>query len=413
MNILYIVPYVPSQIYTRPYNLIQQLTAHGHQLTVLTISSTGDDIKAIQHLKQFCHQVVDFSLPSWRSYVNCLIALPTSDPLQSAYSWQPDLIRHAMDLIESNNIDVIHIEHLRGARYGLAVRELMYRSKAKARVIPIIWDSVDCITHLFKQTAKHSSKRASKFITYFELRRTEQYEAKLVKRFDHTLVTSDSDRDAMLALSCSREDQPQISVLPNGVDLEYFIPNENITRENETIVISGKMSYHANVTMVMYLVNEIMPIVWLKKPTVQVWIVGKNPPKSVISLGDHPSITVTGAVDDLRLYLQRATISVAPLRYGAGIQNKVLEAMACSTPVITTPQGVNALKVKVGEEIIVGKDPITFAGAIINLLESPQTRERIGKAGRNYVKTNHNWWNVSTQLENVYLETINQHLRSS
>jgi polysaccharide biosynthesis protein PslH len=344
MNILYIVPYVPNQIYVRPYNLIKQLTAHGHRLTVLTISSNKEDKKAIQNLREYCYKVVEFPLPTWRSYANCLLALPTSNPLQSVYCWQPDLLQHALKLIEDNNIDVIHIEHLRGARFGLAIRERLIKSKNEFRSIPIIWDSVDCITHLFRQTAKHGTRRASRFITQFETGRTANYEAKLINKFDRVLVTSQTDKDALLSLTNTREYRSEISVLPNGVDLEYFIPDDSSGREKETLVISGKMSYHANVSMVKFLVDEIMPIVWSKKPTAQVWIVGKNPPQSIISFGNNPAITVTGVVDDIRPFLQRATISVAPLQYGAGIQNKVLEALACATPVVTSSQGSKCLK---------------------------------------------------------------------
>jgi glycosyltransferase involved in cell wall biosynthesis len=172
------------------------------------------------------------------------------------------------------------------------------------------------------------------------------------------------------------------------------------------------MSYHANVTMVQYLLNEIMPIVWTQKPSLQVWIVGKNPPQSIISFGSNPLVTVTGVVDDIRPYLRRATLSVAPLRYGAGIQNKVLEAMACATPVITSPQGVNALDIKPGEEIMVGNNPTTFAQAVIDLLDNPELRDKVGNAGRHYVEKNHNWSDITAKLEIIYIETINQHLRS-
>lgn len=413
MNILYIIPYVPSQIYVRPYNLIRELTANGHRLTILTITAREEDMNAIDHLKGFCYQVIAYPLPSWRSYLNCLLTLPTADPLQSAYCWQPHLKLNALELIKSNDFDIIHIEHLRGARYGLAIKDQMVRENDKIRSLPIIWDSVDCITHLFNQTARLGSLRINKLITSFELGRTANYEAKLINIFDHILVTSQNDRNAMLSLIDHKEDLPQISVLKNGVDLVYFVPNASIKRENETLVISGKMSYHANISMVMYLVNEIMPIVWSSKPTVQLWIVGKNPPQAITSLSANSLITVTGAVEDMRPYLQRSTISVAPLLYGAGIQNKVLEALACATPVITTPQGASALDISIGEEIIVADNPHSIANSIITIIENPQMREKLGKAGRSFVEKNHKWSEIAAKLESIYDETIYQKIRSS
>ncbi|MDH7487867.1 MAG: glycosyltransferase, partial [Anaerolineae bacterium] len=184
----------------------------------------------------------------------------------------------------------------------------------------------------------------SRMLTAFELGRTRRYESWLPSQFDHTLVTSRIDRDALLALvGNGAERVRKISVLPNGVDLGYFVPDESLPRENDTLVVSGKMSYHANVTMVLDLVDKIMPHIWAVKPEVKLWIVGKDPTPEIKSLNQKNGITVTGTVDDIRPYLQRATLAVTPISYGVGIQNKVLEAMACGTPVVSTPQAVSTL----------------------------------------------------------------------
>ena len=103
------------------------------------------------------------------------------------------------------------------------------------------------------------------------------------------------------------------------------------------------MSYHANIAMTLYLVREILPIVWATNPDVKLWIVGKDPSKELLALQKYQKILVTGRVDDIRPYLRQATLSVSPLLYGAGIQNKILEAMACGTPVVATPLAVSAL----------------------------------------------------------------------
>ena len=142
-----------------------------------------------------------------------------------------------------------------------------------------------------------------------------------------------------------------ISVLPNGVDLGYFYVGEELKREPATLVISGKMSYHANVSMTLEMVREILPVIWDQRPETKLWIVGKDPPREIQELGQHPKITVTGTVPDIRPYLQNATIAVAPITYGAGIQNKVLEAMACATPVVASSQAVSALNTISGKDI--------------------------------------------------------------
>jgi glycosyltransferase involved in cell wall biosynthesis len=169
-------------------------------------------------------------------------------------------------------------------------------------------------------------------------------------------------------------------------------------------VISGKMSYHANITMAVQFIQQVMPLVWERHLECQVWIVGKDPRREVLAL-QGPKVTVTGTVPHLPPYLQRATLAVAPVAYGAGIQNKVLEAMACTTPVVASSQAVSALQVEPGRDLFVAEEPGEFAEAIVRLLEDANLRRQLGQAGRNYVEVNHNWARVAERLEGLYAGT--------
>jgi glycosyltransferase involved in cell wall biosynthesis len=197
-------------------------------------------------------------------------------------------------------------------------------------------------------------------------------------------------------------------VLPNGVDLGYFSPAENGERDDQTVVLSGKMSYHANISMVVGFVEDIMPHVWEKRPDVKVWIVGKDPSPRLLAYAQNQNIQVTGTVDEIRPYLTKATLSAAPISYGAGIQNKVLEAMACATPVIASQQAVSALGVEVGKEIVVADDPLDFAKKVISLLDDRERREIVGRAGRQFVERNHDWAVLAARLEGVYTQSLNK-----
>jgi polysaccharide biosynthesis protein PslH len=197
-------------------------------------------------------------------------------------------------------------------------------------------------------------------------------------------------------------------VLPNGVDLQYFTPDEQVQRRADTIVVSGKMSYHANVSMVWYLVEKIMPLIWSQMPEIKLVIVGKDPPKKISALAQHPNIQVTGFVPDIRSFLRSAAIAVAPLTYGAGIQNKVLEAMACGTPVVTTRKAVSALQVIPGQDLLVAEDQGNFANHVISLLVNPTRRAEMAENGICYVQKHHNWENISGRLSQIYAEVIRQ-----
>jgi glycosyltransferase involved in cell wall biosynthesis len=271
-----------------------------------------------------------------------------------------------------------------------------------------------------------SKSALSRGITRFELKRTEPYEAWLITQFDHTLVTSNLDRDTMISLlkSKSRQSDPpsqesgpgdgnqrRVSVLRNGVDLEYFQPGDADRRDPATVLVSGKMSYHANVTMVLRLIESIMPAVWARHPEVKVVIVGKDPPSRIQELNQDDRVTVTGTVRDIRPYLQMATVAVAPVEYGAGIQNKVLEAMACGTPVIATPQAVSAIDLIAGRDALIAESTQAFAEAAFTLLENREKQREIGANGRAFVERHYRWSDITDQLEAIYRQEIERKMK--
>ncbi len=402
MRILFVVPYTPNLIRVRPYNLIRALEESGHEITVLTLATNAQEWSDAQALSGGGIDVLAQGMGRLRSLVNCAAALPAATPLQAVYSWQPRLARQVRMLASGENgkppFDIVHVEHLRGAHYGL---QLLRDNRPSP---PVVWDSVDCISHLFRQAAEQSASRMGRWLTRLELERTARYEAALIRRFNHVLVTSPVDREALLTLPANGSGQPApISVVRNGVDLDYFLPPPDSVREEATLVFSGKMSYHANVTMVQHLVREILPRVWEERPEVRLLIVGKDPPREIVELGvTRRQIDITGTVPDIRPYLQRATLAVVPMVYGAGVQNKVLEAMASATPVVAYAPAVAALSARAGEEVAVAHDAASFAAEIINLLAQPERRRQMGWNGRAYVERYHNWVAIAGELEEIY-----------
>lgn len=419
MRILFVVPYVPNLVRVRPFNLIRSLVGRGHQITLATIWSRAEEHAGLRELEPYCEEIIAVRVPGWQSAINSLLAVPTGQPLQTWYAWNRELANKIISRLLSTKseklFDVVHVEHLRGVKYGLYVQEQLGGALAgvsrsftddqlnAGRVrVPVVWDSVDCISYLFRQSASYSQSIIHRLITKFELGRTERYEAYLLDRFVRVLVTSQQDKDAFSALTKDGRPRENLCIIPNGVDLNYFFPDKEVQREKNAIVVSGKMSYHANITMVMHLVDHIMPIVWSRRPDAQLWIVGKDPPREICALAERGRINVTGTVPDIRPYLRKATVAVAPLVYGAGIQNKVLESMACGAPVVVTPRAVAALQALPGKDVCVAQAADDFADSIVDLLDHPDRRDSIGEAGRNYVVNNHHWDRITENLEEVY-----------
>jgi len=399
MKIAYIVPYVPNQIRTRSYNLISSLTELGHEVDVFTLGSGEADLDDAESLKAKCRAVYYQHQPVWRSVLNAALAVPSSKPLQSVYSWHPGLASQLGSLLRGDDTQpaygAVHVEHLRGSSYGLFI-------KSNFPSLPVVWDSVDCISYLFKQAAVQSRSLFGKLVTRFELERTSKAEGSLLGRFDHVLVTSEMDKSALLDTVPRKTKAAPITVIPNGVDQDYFHVNPELKRDSDTLVFSGKMSYHANISMVMYLYNEIMPRLWEKRPTVRLVVVGKDPPAEIRKLADSARVSVTGTVDDIRPFLWKAAAAIVPLVYGAGIQNKILEAMATGTPVITNGKVLASLSVTPGKELLIADTAEEFAECALKLMENPSLRAMVSQAALQHVKKHHNWSESTCRIVDIY-----------
>jgi len=403
MNILFVVPYVPDRIRTRSYHLVRQLGAHGHRVTVATVWTSPRERRIVEDLRRQGFDVRGTQLPVLRSAWNCIRALPGRLPLQAVFSWSPEAARAMATLLASSAgrrpFDLVHVEHVRGALYGLWLKR---QGQAEAERPPIVWDSVDCVSLLFQQAAQRSRSAFSRWLTRFETERTARLEGRLLAEFDQVLATSEFDAQALRSLGNGRRPSRPVSVLSNGVDAGYFTPGDPAGRVANRVVMTGKMSYHANVTMAAEFVTNILPRVAERHPDVELWIVGKDPAREVCRLARPGRVHVTGTVPDVRPYLRTAAVAVAPLSYGAGVQNKVLEAMSCGTATVISDVAARGLTLKADQHALVRTGSTAFAQGVSDLLSSLETRARLGEAGRRYVQQHHDWGQITLRLEEIY-----------
>ncbi len=398
MKVLYVTPYVPSRIRTRSYHLIRALSGLGHSVLLLAAcGGTEAEWAEAQELRQWGVEVELVTVSRLRSLGNCLWALPTGEPLQALYAYHPELVQRVGELAREEGCDVVHIEHLRAARLVRAVSG-----------VPAVYDSVDCISLLFEQTLRIAPQLRSRLMAWLDLGRTRRYEARLLGQYDRVVVTSQRDKEALEELARRYLRPPArpapVTVVTNGVDLDYFRPGElPLTREPHMVVMTGKMSYHANMTGALFFAR-VLPRIWATNPAVRFFIVGKEPPEVVRKLAQDERIVVTGMVSDLRPYLARASVAVCPVPYAAGVQNKALEAMAMGTPVICTPAAFSGLQAQAGE-VLVAEGEAKWAAAVLRLLSDAAMAEELGAAGRRYVERCHSWQAQARELVRVYEES--------
>ena len=406
MRILFVTPYPPSRIRVRGYEFLAQLQKQ-QDVTIVTQCVSEQEQADIERLRKQGYEVVMVRESKKRAGLRSGLALFGSLPLQVAYARSQRLAQEVQRLCEQRPFDVVHVEHLR----GIASMEPLVGA------YPLVWDAVDCISLLSKQAMSAGPSVSVRAVARLEYKRTQRYEAHMLNALRHVVVTSERDRQAMIGLRrmfnrdlVSSNDEPGagITVLPNGVDLDYFFPMQE-PRRRFNLVFSGKMSYHANVATALYLRQQIMPLIWEHRAEVTLTIVGSKPPKVIQNMASDPRVEVTGYVDDIRTYAGRAEIMLSPMVYSVGIQNKVLEAMALGTPVVVAPQVAEALDARAGQDVLTAESAQEFAATTLRLLDDADLRTSLSRNGRAYVEQKHNWRLAAERLVEIYQQAIEAH----
>jgi len=238
------------------------------------------------------------------------------------------------------------------------------------------------------------------FCTYLATRTAEK---KLLAAFDASIVVSDKEYHAMKML-CP---EARCITVPNGVDIDFFKPLA-ISEEWPSLVFAGYMSSHPNVDAITYFHSQVYDTLKQRFPNLKVFVVGQNPPPAVRALAKDPSICVTGFVEDVRPYVARASVVIAPFVSGMGIKNKVLEAMAMGKPVVTTSIGVRGINATHGDHLCIADSPLKFADHVEALLLDKPKRRRIGHQAREFVMKHHSWARVTDKIETIFHEVQNR-----
>jgi polysaccharide biosynthesis protein PslH len=225
-----------------------------------------------------------------------------------------------------------------------------------------------------------------------------------------TTVVAEPDRASILA----RHPQLDVRVVVNGVDFEQFVPApaggaRGVAGAGAAgaarLVFEGNMGFAPNVEAAVHLVRRILPLVREQLPDVTVQLVGRDPAPEVAALAG-PGVEVTGRVEDVVPWLQRATVFVCPLLSGTGIKNKILQAWATALPVVATSISTGGLEARPGQNLLVADTARAFAEAVVRLVRDPELRARLGAAGRATVLARHGWDTCTRQLEGLLLAAV-------
>jgi glycosyltransferase involved in cell wall biosynthesis len=268
---------------------------------------------------------------------------------------------------------------------------------------PLVVDFCDA-TSMRYQSKLNYAGGAARLWYALRYRQIKQIEDKMVAKTPHLAFVSWRDREAVVGAT------ERGKVVPIGVDHHYWTRKTHNPRPN-CLAFTGVMNYAPNEDAAIYLIDQILPLLRHAIPNIELLIVGRDPAPALKERAQrHPEVTVTGFVDDVRAYLERAAVFVAPLRYGSGIQNKVLEAMAMEVPVVTTSLAAAGLRVDGAGEppVLVADGEKEFAERVIALLGQKEERHRLAGEGRRFVENHFIWSRSAAKLEEMCFAAAQQ-----
>ena len=390
MKIFVLLPRIPYPLEKgdklRAFNQIKQLAKHNEiVLCALNDNSQVSEQDAFRALQPYCQSINFIKISKPQIVLGLVRAFFKGLPMQCGYFYNRKAAKKINALIEKHKPDMLFGQLLRVAEY------------IRKKDIPKTIDYQDVFSYGMKRRADIASP-ITRPIFSMEYKRLKRYEAAIFDDFDVKTIISEPDRELI-----PHPKKNEILIIPNGVDHEFFAPQER--EKKYDIVFTGNMSYAPNVNAVEYLANEILPIVWKQIPNAKMYVAGATPdPKVKKAACDN--IVISGWLDDIRDAYAQSRIFIAPMRIGTGLQNKLLEAMSMGLPAITTPLANGSLGAENGKEILVGSNAEELAQHIITLLTDNDKAKQIAQAGFDFTNRVYDWGKATQIMEEAMKKAI-------
>ena len=386
------IPYPPNKgEKIRVYQFIKRWS-EDNELHLGCFVDDTNDWQYVSELERICKTSSFEGLRKKTSYLRMFGGMMRGEPLSTAFFYSGKFQKWVDETIEKVKPDVLIIFSSAMAQYVIG----------RHNVPDIrIMDFVDVDSDKWAQYV-NKSRFPMKWIYAREARKLLKFDRKVASSTDASVFVTRNEVDLFNRLA--PESQDKSYSIPNGVDLDYFDHQHHFDHPTENnspyLVFTGVMDYKPNVDAVIWMVNEVLPIIWQRNPEICFYIVGSSPSEEVKALNNHDRVIVTGRVPDVRPYVSHAVAAVAPLRIARGIQNKVLEAMAMSKITVVTPFALEGIEAKPGQDLLLAEDEQTFANCIFDILDKKLLAD-IAKQARKCVEDKYSWESKFEQYDNL------------
>lgn len=391
MNILFVTYDIPWPLDAggkiRAYNMLRILSEH-HQVTLITYYRHEEQLDGLNALSPLCSRVVTVRRRNvWNPFTAAyLLSLPFPAALYASISSRQAVANE----LKHRRYDLVHLEsfytsHLINTVHGVPVilgteniEAEVYRQYVDARAIP---------SYILP-------------FANFEVKRVREYEKTTWKKADVCLAVSDQDAGVI-----KKQADTAVVVVPNGVSREQFPEPFPVRKRANTLLFIGNFSYIQNHDAALRLLRFILPHI---RPAVTLLLVGRNATQQLREEVQRANtqtphrVKLEESFDDVRAVYAQADILVAPLFVGSGTKYKVLEAMMAGVPVVTSPGGIEGLKVKKERDVLIGESEEQLVQFTNRMLADDEFRRQLSRSAREQVEKTYTWERIGKKLEEAY-----------
>ena len=387
MKILYVChrfPFPPKRGgKIRPFNMIRHL-AQQHEVRVVSLVRSDDEAAEGAGIAAHCAAYSMAPVRAPMQWARMIARLPTTVPSSFGYFHSPKMAALVRRELAEYDFDLIFVHCSSVARYVEHVRD-----------VPKILDFGDMDSQKWLEYAHYKPWPLS-WGYALEGHKLEREEKRLARRFDLCTATTRAEWETLAGFAPGTP----TDWFPNGVDAGYFAPTDE-PYEPDTLAFVGRMDYYPNQECMFRFCADVLPLLQARRSGVRLLIVGADPTPAVRRLAERPGVTVTGSVPDVRPYLRKSALMVAPLAIARGTQNKILEAMAMGVPVVTSRVAAGGVDARDPEDFLAATTPDEYVAAILAVMDDSALRRRLATQGRARMLSHHAWDRSMRRLDGI------------
>ena len=372
------------------FNITKHLARRGHEITLLAFDR--EDTYNPGPLPQLC-DLIPIKHSTKNSPLGGLVNLFSGLPYNIAKYTSRPMEMALRTLLRSKQFDVVHVDHLHMARYGLLCKALSD--------LPIVLREHNIESTIVERYAETQGRGIFRIYMNEQVQRIRRYEAAMTAQFDACCVITENDRKRLEEL------QPSVRarIVSGGVEAKYFADTPGNDIVPHSISFFGGLNWQPNQDAILWFHRHVFPIVREKYQNARLVLIGKSPSPEIQAL-ESDAVIIKGFVPDLMPEIRKYQVTVAPLRIGGGIRLKLLESFAMRVPAVSTSVGCEGILARHDEHLLIADDAKDFASCVLQLFEDTQLRERLVQNAYNLVDAHYRWEYVARQLEGVYGDVI-------